>query len=330
MVDLVAVQVDGGGQGDLDLVGGDDRPDQVGPGAAALLGDRQQRRDVVAGVGEVGGQEGVVEVELAHGGAVGPGGPLGRHPGPGAEAEHGRPPSRGWARAWARAAAGGSRSRAATATATSSSTRLAAISATSGSTGTGSAATSASRQASSCSRGNRSPGRWTRTSWSRIGLPYPVMGSPTACRGSGPSPRSRCWPRPGAGGRRGGRGPPGDRRARRRHPGPHRRRRPGRPGPGLTHYVPAPGPWSCARPWPRSWNAPAGAPAPTGWWSPRGQADHVLHHPGPVPGRRRGPLPRPGFPMYESIAAFAGARPVPVPLREANRSAWTRTSWPRW
>jgi aspartate aminotransferase len=29
--------------------------------------------------------------------------------------------------------------------------------------------------------------------------------------------------------------------------------------------------------------------------------------------------PDPGFPMYASIAAFAGARPVPVPLREANR-----------
>jgi aspartate aminotransferase len=28
--------------------------------------------------------------------------------------------------------------------------------------------------------------------------------------------------------------------------------------------------------------------------------------------------PDPGFPMYESIAAFAGARPVPVPLREEN------------
>jgi hypothetical protein len=91
VVDLVAVQVDGGREGDLDLIGGDDAPDQVGPGAPALLGDRQQRRDVVAGVGEVGGQEGVVEVELAHGGAVGPGGPLGRDPRPGAEAEHGRP-----------------------------------------------------------------------------------------------------------------------------------------------------------------------------------------------------------------------------------------------
>jgi aspartate aminotransferase len=28
--------------------------------------------------------------------------------------------------------------------------------------------------------------------------------------------------------------------------------------------------------------------------------------------------PDPGFPMYASIAAFAGSRPVPVPLREAN------------
>jgi len=28
--------------------------------------------------------------------------------------------------------------------------------------------------------------------------------------------------------------------------------------------------------------------------------------------------PDPGFPMYESIASFAGATPVPVPLREAN------------
>jgi aspartate aminotransferase len=29
-------------------------------------------------------------------------------------------------------------------------------------------------------------------------------------------------------------------------------------------------------------------------------------------------LPDPGFPMYESITAFAGARPVPLPLRERN------------
>jgi aspartate aminotransferase len=31
--------------------------------------------------------------------------------------------------------------------------------------------------------------------------------------------------------------------------------------------------------------------------------------------------PDPGFPMYESIAAFAGATPVPVPLREERRFA---------
>ena len=30
-------------------------------------------------------------------------------------------------------------------------------------------------------------------------------------------------------------------------------------------------------------------------------------------------LPDPGFPMYESITAFAGARPVPLPLRERNQ-----------
>src|SRR5580700_3938357 len=29
--------------------------------------------------------------------------------------------------------------------------------------------------------------------------------------------------------------------------------------------------------------------------------------------------PDPGFPMYESITAFAGATPVPIPLREANQ-----------
>ena len=89
---------------------------------------------------------------------------------------------------------------------------------------------------------------------------------------------------------------------------------------GLTHYVPAPGPWSCVRPWPRSWSAPAGcAPAPTGWWSPRGQADHVLHHPGPVPGRRRGPLPRPRVPDVRVDRRLRRRPPVPVPLREANR-----------
>jgi aspartate aminotransferase len=30
-------------------------------------------------------------------------------------------------------------------------------------------------------------------------------------------------------------------------------------------------------------------------------------------------LPDPGFPMYESIVRFSGARPVPVPLREENQ-----------
>ena len=50
------------------------------PVAAGVLGDREDRRDVVARVRVLGGQERVVEVELAHRDAVGPGRPLGRHP----------------------------------------------------------------------------------------------------------------------------------------------------------------------------------------------------------------------------------------------------------
>jgi len=44
-----------------------------------VLRDGEDRRDVVAGVGVFRGEERVVEVELPHGNAVGPGGPLGRH-----------------------------------------------------------------------------------------------------------------------------------------------------------------------------------------------------------------------------------------------------------
>src|SRR5699024_9892424 len=41
-----------------------------------VLGDREDRGDVVAGVGVVRGEEGVVVVQLAHGDPVGPGGPF--------------------------------------------------------------------------------------------------------------------------------------------------------------------------------------------------------------------------------------------------------------
>ena len=48
------------------------------------------------------------------------------------------------------------------------------------------------------------------------------------------------------------------------------------------------------------------------------QADHVLRDHGAVRGGRRGPLPGPGLPDLRVDAAFAGATPVPVPLREEN------------
>lgn len=87
VVDAVRVQADALDQGDVDLVGGDDAPQQVRARAPGALGHRQQGRDVVPGVGVVRGEVGVVEVQLAHGRAVGPGRPLRRHAGPGGDAE---------------------------------------------------------------------------------------------------------------------------------------------------------------------------------------------------------------------------------------------------
>jgi aspartate/methionine/tyrosine aminotransferase len=90
---------------------------------------------------------------------------------------------------------------------------------------------------------------------------------------------------------------------------------------GLTHYVPAPGT-------PELRAAVAAFLERTGRL--RTSPDRVVVTPGAKPIMFFTILalcqpgdevlyPDPGFPMYESIAAFAGARPVPVPLREANR-----------
>src|SRR4030095_7217102 len=89
---------------------------------------------------------------------------------------------------------------------------------------------------------------------------------------------------------------------------------------GLTHYVPAPGTLELR-------TAVAAFLERTGRL--RTTPDRVVVTPGAkailfftilalCQARDEGLYPRPGFPMYESIAAFAGARPVPVPLREAN------------
>jgi aspartate/methionine/tyrosine aminotransferase len=89
---------------------------------------------------------------------------------------------------------------------------------------------------------------------------------------------------------------------------------------GATHYVPAPG-------------IPPLREAVADFLSGTGRlqttADRVVVTPGAKPIMWYSMLalcqegneivyPDPGFPMYESIAAFVGARPVPVPLREEN------------
>jgi aspartate aminotransferase len=91
---------------------------------------------------------------------------------------------------------------------------------------------------------------------------------------------------------------------------------------GYTHYVPAPG-------IPRLRASVANFLDRTGRM--RGiSPDRVVITPGAKPimfytiMALAGPgdevlYPDPGFPMYESITAFAGATPVPIPLREANQ-----------
>jgi aspartate/methionine/tyrosine aminotransferase len=90
---------------------------------------------------------------------------------------------------------------------------------------------------------------------------------------------------------------------------------------GLTHYVPAPG-LPEVREAVAAWLAGAGRLQTT--------ADRVIITPGAKPIMwylmlatcQEGDeviYPDPGFPMYESIARFTGAAPVPLPLREENQ-----------
>ena len=89
---------------------------------------------------------------------------------------------------------------------------------------------------------------------------------------------------------------------------------------GFTHYVPAPG-------------LPEVREAVAAWLAQAGRLetspDRVIVTPGAKPIMwylmlatcQEGDdviYPDPGFPMYESIARFAGATPVPLPLREEN------------
>jgi hypothetical protein len=60
----------------LNFIPDQDAPEQFCAVSAQLLGDRENGGNVVAGVRIVGREEGVVEIEFAHGGAIRPGRPL--------------------------------------------------------------------------------------------------------------------------------------------------------------------------------------------------------------------------------------------------------------
>src|SRR5699024_4838829 len=76
VVDLVLVQAHALDEVDLDLVAGGHAVDEVLAVDALVLGDGEDRRGVVTGVGVLGGGAGVVEVEVAHRHTIGPCRPL--------------------------------------------------------------------------------------------------------------------------------------------------------------------------------------------------------------------------------------------------------------
>jgi hypothetical protein len=75
---LVLVERDRLHQRDLHLIGHNDRREQVGAAAPAVLGHGYESRDVVAGMRVVGGEKRVVEVEFPNSGGIRPPRPFGR------------------------------------------------------------------------------------------------------------------------------------------------------------------------------------------------------------------------------------------------------------
>ena len=74
---FVFVEADGADEVDLDFVSDGDGAKQLRAGAAALLGDGEQRWDVVRGMRVIRRKKSVVHVQLPHGDPIGPGGPFG-------------------------------------------------------------------------------------------------------------------------------------------------------------------------------------------------------------------------------------------------------------
>ncbi len=83
------VQADGTNEVDLDLVSRNDATDEVATRSSHGLRDGENGGDIVGGVGVIGCQKGVVEVEFAHGRAVRPGRPFGADEVLAGNAEHG-------------------------------------------------------------------------------------------------------------------------------------------------------------------------------------------------------------------------------------------------
>ena len=89
VIDLVLVQADALHEIDLNFVGRRQSAHEVRACQPAVLGHSQHRRNVVAGMRIVRGEERVVEIEFADGHAVGPGGPFRRNPLRPRQPEHG-------------------------------------------------------------------------------------------------------------------------------------------------------------------------------------------------------------------------------------------------
>ena len=90
VVNLVGVQADRLHEVDLDFIAGGQTTDQLRAGFAGLLGHRENRWNVVAGMAVFSGEEGVVIVKFTHRRAVRPSGPFGMHAHIRTKAEHGR------------------------------------------------------------------------------------------------------------------------------------------------------------------------------------------------------------------------------------------------
>ena len=90
VIDLVLVQANALHQIDLDFVGRCEPADEIGARSSAMLRDREQRRNVVAGMRIIRRQKRVVKIQFAHRDAIGPGRPFRRDALRPRQSEHGR------------------------------------------------------------------------------------------------------------------------------------------------------------------------------------------------------------------------------------------------